>query len=272
MPYATNASDGVRVWYEVEGRGPPVTLLHGTTGSLSAFRDLGWAEALRDRYRLILVDLRGHGRSDKPHDIVAYHWDVMAADVVAVLDHIGIDAAHVVGYSTGGLLAFRVAVNHRDRALSIVAGGAQPFAPPPEALADIAAFVELLQQGADAFVAAIESTIGPLGETMPSFRADLLSGDMDAFRACADAEAADTGITDQQVRSISIPALIYAGSEDHESAGERARQAASVMPDARHVELTGLDHIQTMLRSDLVIPLVASFLDDVVGPNQRLKP
>lgn len=265
MPYATNASDGLRVWYEVEGDGPPVVLLHGTTGSIATFRDPGWVDALGDRYRLLLVDLRGHGRSDAPHDVADYHWDVMAADVVAVLDDAGIAAAHIVGYSTGGLLAFRIAANDPGRALSIAAGGAQPFATTPALQADLAGFIELMRQRPEALVPAIEATTGPLP---PGWRADLLNGDLEAFCACAAAEAIDRGLSEEQVCLMTLPALIYAGSEDRGAAGEQARRAVSMMPDARYVELDELDHMTVWARSDLVIPLVAAFLDDVATNEQ----
>src|SRR3954447_26749762 len=70
MPYASN--DGVRIYYEREGSGPPLVLHHGFTRSLEGWRDNGYADVLNTEYELILMDARGHGRSDKPHDPAAY--------------------------------------------------------------------------------------------------------------------------------------------------------------------------------------------------------
>ena len=70
MPCANN--EGVRIYYEVEGQGPPLVLMHGITDSLEVFRLVGYVEALKSDYRLILIDARGHGASDKPHDSDAY--------------------------------------------------------------------------------------------------------------------------------------------------------------------------------------------------------
>ena len=67
MPVIT-ASDGVRVYYEVEGDGPPLLLIHGFGQGGERWRGAGYVEALRDGHRVIVVDLRGHGRSDKPHN------------------------------------------------------------------------------------------------------------------------------------------------------------------------------------------------------------
>jgi pimeloyl-ACP methyl ester carboxylesterase len=91
MPDATN--DGVRIHYEREGNGPPLVLQHGFTGSLEGWRDSGYVDALKSAYELILIDARGHGRSDKPHDPAAYTLDKRAADVLAVLDDAGIERA-----------------------------------------------------------------------------------------------------------------------------------------------------------------------------------
>src|SRR5688500_7872208 len=70
MPYAT--TDGLRIQYEVTGNGEPLVLYHGLTGSGERWRDTGYVTGLADAYRLILIDARGHGGSDKPHVQVAY--------------------------------------------------------------------------------------------------------------------------------------------------------------------------------------------------------
>lgn len=79
MPYANNA--GVRIHYEVEGAGPPLVLQTGLSGRIENWRSLGYVSALRDDYRLILIDARGHGQSDKPHDEASYAFDRVVADV-----------------------------------------------------------------------------------------------------------------------------------------------------------------------------------------------
>jgi pimeloyl-ACP methyl ester carboxylesterase len=80
MPYATH--DGVRIYYETEGSGPPLLLHAGLSMSLNDWRDFGYVNALRDDYRLILLDPRGHGQSDKPHDPIAYAYNLLVGDVV----------------------------------------------------------------------------------------------------------------------------------------------------------------------------------------------
>ena len=95
MPYAT--SEGLRIYYEIAGAGPPLLLHHGLTGSWRDWEEFGFLDGLQDDYQLIMLDARGHGASDKPHDPAAYGFERGVADVVAVLDDLGIDRAHYYG-------------------------------------------------------------------------------------------------------------------------------------------------------------------------------
>ena len=79
-------------------------LQHGFTNSLESRYELGYVAALKHDYRLILVDARGHGASDKPHDPTAYEHQLLVADLIAVLDDLTISTAHFLGYSMGGVL------------------------------------------------------------------------------------------------------------------------------------------------------------------------
>src|SRR6201999_4042488 len=99
MPFASNG--GVRIHYETAGHGPALVLHHGTMGSGPDWQDLGYVDALKDRPRITLVDPRGPGKSAKPHDPAAYDLRLRAADVVAVLDDLGIPCASYFGYSMG---------------------------------------------------------------------------------------------------------------------------------------------------------------------------
>jgi pimeloyl-ACP methyl ester carboxylesterase len=100
MPYSTNPIDGVRTYYEDDGGdGPPVLVYSGITQSVADSRAWGLAEALRRHARLVFADHRGHGRSDRPHDSKSYADNLCAADFAGVLDHLGLEQAHFVGYS-----------------------------------------------------------------------------------------------------------------------------------------------------------------------------
>jgi pimeloyl-ACP methyl ester carboxylesterase len=114
---------GVKLHFVVEGEGEPVVLLHG----LQSTADINWrlTGVIRDLasdHRVIALDLPGHGRSDKPENPEAYGRQ-MAEDVVLLLDHLKIKKAHVVGYSLGGMIAFKLLAMHPDRVLSGTIGG-----------------------------------------------------------------------------------------------------------------------------------------------------
>jgi len=91
MPFATNA--GVRIHYETEGSGQPLVLHHGSFASGADWRDLGYVDALKHDNLLILMDARGHGASDKPHDPAAYDLTLRASDVTSVLDDLNVERA-----------------------------------------------------------------------------------------------------------------------------------------------------------------------------------
>lgn len=116
-------SDGTRIRYTDEGEGPPVILIHGYTAN----GDLNWRvprviALLSPDYRVITLDNRGHGRSDKPEDVESY-GPHMAHDVLRLMDHLQIERAHFVGYSMGGMITFKVATIAPERMLSAVVGG-----------------------------------------------------------------------------------------------------------------------------------------------------
>jgi pimeloyl-ACP methyl ester carboxylesterase len=112
---------GVSIYYEVvEGSGPPLVLLHGGVGSSEMWRFEGYVDALRDAFRLVLVDLRGHGRSDAPHDRAAYTIDAFVAGLGAVLDALGLQSASLCRFSLGGSVALAFAARHPERCDAVV--------------------------------------------------------------------------------------------------------------------------------------------------------
>ena len=95
MPYATGS--GVRIHYDVVGSGPPLVLHPGFAQSGADWASAGYVDVLKGQYTLVLIDPRGQGASDKPHETAMYGPDARVADVLAVLDALGIDRAHFWG-------------------------------------------------------------------------------------------------------------------------------------------------------------------------------
>src|SRR5438876_2134184 len=115
--------DGVEIYYEVHGSGPPLLLTHGYSSTSAMWQ--GQIEALSKRHRLVLWDMRGHGQSDYPDDPAAYSEALTVADMAALLDAVGAHSAIVGGLSLGGYmsLAFYRAHPQRVRALLIIDTG-----------------------------------------------------------------------------------------------------------------------------------------------------
>jgi pimeloyl-ACP methyl ester carboxylesterase len=248
MPYASNA--GVRIHYEVEGSGKPLVLQHGFTDSLVSWRDHDYVAALGDRYTAILVDARGHGESDKPHDTADYALDRRVTDVTAVLDALGIEKASFWGYSMGGWIGLGLAMHHPQRVDRLVIGGQHPFA------RDQSGFRQWLRIGIDegpgALIAAFEKMAGPIPDT---YAARLRTGDLEAWLAAVDdRESIEAGLA-----TMTMPCCVYAGDADPMFA--QAKAASARISHARFFPLPGLSHVQAMIRSDLVLPHVMAFLN-----------
>src|SRR5687767_4809624 len=117
-------SAGVRIRFIERGAGEPVVLVHSYAGDLqSEWIATGVLDALAASYRVIAFDVRGHGESDKPHDPKAYGAET-AWDIVRLLDHLGIDKAHIVGYSAGAHAVAQLLTLAPQRFISAALGGA----------------------------------------------------------------------------------------------------------------------------------------------------
>jgi pimeloyl-ACP methyl ester carboxylesterase len=115
--------DGVDIYYEVHGRGPPLLLTHGYSSTSGMWQ--GQIEALSKHHKLVLWDMRGHGQSDYPSDPAAYSEALTVADMAALLDEVGADQAIVGGLSLGGYMSLAFYRSHpgRVRALLIIDTG-----------------------------------------------------------------------------------------------------------------------------------------------------
>jgi pimeloyl-ACP methyl ester carboxylesterase len=258
MPYAIN--DGVRIHYEVEGGdGPPLILHTGFMGNIQRWHYTGYADALRDEYRLIILDPRGQGASDKPHDVAAYALENFVRDVVAVLDDAGIDRAHFFGYSLGANVGFGAAVFAPSRFISLILGGGDPYVEVPQTLAlpDWRDDVALLRQGMTVYIDQVEQRFGPLPAVM---REQWIKNDGLALAASLEALQSFPSLGDRMA-DVTLPALIFCGTEDTD-VYEPARRASRDMPNARFVSFEGLDHLQVFASSDLVLPRVRTFLHE----------
>jgi pimeloyl-ACP methyl ester carboxylesterase len=253
MPYATN--DGVRIRYEVAGSGPPLLLHIGFAGGLEDWADAGYVAPLAARYRVVLLDPRGQGQSDKPHDPAAYAARRRVGEVVAVLDAAGIDRVHYWGYSLGGWVGFALGAFAPDRLASLLVGGQQPFTGNPRPTeGDF--FLDGTRDGMAAFVAACEAA-DPTFFVSPGERARWLAADGEALRAARLNALTEPDLDRDAVARIRVPTLLYAGTADDP---EPKARAVRLLPNASFVALDGLDHAAAFGRSTLILPIAQAFL------------
>ncbi len=252
MPYAT-APDGIRIHYVTEGDGPPLILHHGFTGSHRDWWTFGFVDALRNAYRLIMFDARGHGASDKPHDPARYGLEIAALDVVAVLDDLGIEQAHYYGYSFGGMIGWALGKYAPQRFASMIIGGAQPY-PPPQGVGErFGEMFDYLDQGMEAYISWSESRVGPWPA---EFRERGLQNDPLALRAFMSAPSSRDMRTlrfDDALKQMSMPVLLISGDNDERYAGRQAKKAAGCLTDGQYVEIPDSDHFKLYILGDRVM-------------------
>lgn len=259
MPYIDN--EGIRIYFETEGEGPPLVMAHGVNTSLESWRQHGYVDALKGEYRLILFDVRGHGKSDKPVVPEAYQFKVMVGDVIAILDELGLDKAHYLGISMGAGLGLSAARNSPNRFASFILGGISPYQGEEvrKMLEEGTRRMEAILKDPEAFFAAREQRLGrPLTAEEKSA---LVPNDLEAMIARGKGFLSGTRPTDSDLAAITQPCLIYCGELDPLHSG--AIQMVSHMPNARFVSLPGVDHNGSLIRSDLVLPHIKKFLAEI---------
>jgi pimeloyl-ACP methyl ester carboxylesterase len=250
VPYATN--QGVRIYHEVVGEGPPLILLHGGLSNHKAWYETVYFEALKKEYQLVLIDIRGHGASDKPHDSKAYELKTLVGDFISVLDDLSIEKAHYFGYSLSGRLGFGAAKYASKRFSSFIIGGAHPYLPDQnEQEADL----QLFKKGINAVIALMEKASGM--EMTPERRASLAANDLDAIVALFSASHWQKSLEDA-LPNITMPCLFFAGEADSLHCG--VKKCADSIPNARFVSLPGTGHFEVLSQSQILLPHITRFL------------
>jgi pimeloyl-ACP methyl ester carboxylesterase len=246
MPAVTR--NGARIEYEVTGDGPPLVLLHGFFGDRSSWHHAGHVAALAPRFRLILIDLIGHGGSDTPADPARYLSSEHARDIVAVLDDLAIDRAAVWGASMGGRISFHLMAGFPGRVTALVVGAAHTGIIPMDKAEAEQEIALLQEQGTAPFAATIEP------EWM---RQVTLRQDGRALAAQLIAGASDQ-LPPATLDSIEIPVLLLIGDKDPRL--DAVKITAQRLTDAQVAILTGCNHFDAFARTDLTLPLVLEFL------------
>jgi len=242
MTEFATAKDGVRLAWENVGSGVPVLLVHGFGSSrVQNWKAPGWYQTLNDAgYRVVAMDCRGHGESDKPHTTPGYGHDEMANDVLAVMDAADLDDAFVMGYSMGGFITIHLLIKHPERVKKLVIGGVgASYLDAPENNRDRVADPKVRAQIADAMLVDDPSTItNPTAKAFRAF-ADQPGKDRRALSACM--RAPTRNLPREILATSQRPVLVVCGEKDDLTGMPDGLAAA--FSDGRAVTVPNRDHM-----------------------------
>ena len=259
-------SNGVKLWVEDVGSGPPLLFLHELASDLRQWR--GQIDHFAPTHRCIAVNARGYPPSDVPADDDAYVWERQVDDIAAVLDALAIERAVVVGWSMGAYAALQFARLHPARAAAVVAvgvGSGSPAAARPDFQAQMRALAEAWDQGPEAAIPLIAEGAGrqPLKRNNPAaweaWLADLKGHSPEGMaQTCRNFQARRPSLEDfaTDFAALSMPVLLVVGEHD-EACLQTTGFLARTIPNARQLVLPGAGH--------------APNLEDPEGFNQMME-
>lgn len=226
-------SNGVRLHYELHGRedGRPIVVVHGFASHYRLnWVGTRWQETLTGAgFRVIGLDCRGHGQSEKPHDVAAYAANVMAGDVRNLLDHLGVERADYLGFSMGARIGLQVVLDHPERVSKAVLAGLGTEGAISQAEAIARAF-----RGGPAE--------GPVAESFYKFASGHKGNDLEALACCI--VGLERTVDQGRLGGIETPVLVVIGDRDELVSG--AHELVEMIPSARLVTVPGRDHLGTV--------------------------
>jgi pimeloyl-ACP methyl ester carboxylesterase len=238
-------SAGVDIAYSDEGQGPPVLLIHGFASNARVnWQATGWVKTLLDAgYRVITMDNRGHGESQKLYDPEHYSASIMADDAARLLDHLGLSQAAVMGYSMGARISAFLTMQHPQRVSRVVFAG-------------LAERMVLGVGGAEAIAEALEA---PTRDAITdpgakSFRifAEQTKSDLKALAACM--RSSRVKIKPEALAQIRCPVLVVAGELDDVSGP--VQPLVDLIPGAQGVTLVGKNHMNAVGNKDYKMAVI----------------
>ena len=228
-------SDGVRIAYIDEGQGEPILLIHGFASNVvTNWADPSWLRALVDAgRRVIALDNRGHGRSEKLYEPAHYGAPAMAEDAKRLLDHLGIERADVMGYSMGARITAFLTFAHPRCVRSAVFAGL-----------GINMVRGMVGSGPLAKALEAPSIADVTNDAARSFRvfAEQTKSDLKALAACL--RGPREKITPEDLSRIAIPVLVAVGTED--VIGGSGEALAKLIPGAQVLDIEGRDHMKAV--------------------------
>ncbi|MFD1190904.1 MULTISPECIES: alpha/beta fold hydrolase [Phenylobacterium] len=232
-----------------------IVLVHGFSSNRhEGWRRTGWYAAFeRRRIRCIALDQRGHGESEKPHAPEAYERARLAADVIALLDHLGLQRVDLFGYSMGARTALATAIAAPDRVSNLIVGGVGGKLIGERSLGDAGMTMAQAMRAADP-----ETITEPMLRSFRQF-ADEQGEDLEALACCT--ETVNPPHDVDGMRTLPMPVLVVAGQRD-EPAGD-PEELAQLFPYGHAVTVPGCDHFSAIPHA-LTKAAVFDFLDGLL--------
>jgi pimeloyl-ACP methyl ester carboxylesterase len=231
MPqFSTN--DGVEIAFIDEGEGEPIVLVHGFASNKEINWVVpGWVTTLTNAgRRVIALDNRGHGASGKLYEPAAYHSAIMAEDVRALLDHLRVSRADVMGYSMGARITAFLALAHPDRVRTAVLGGLG------FRLVEGVGLPDSIADGLEA--ASLAEVHDPTAYLFRAF-AEQTKSDLRALAACM--RGSRQTLSPAEVGRIAVPVMVAVGEKDPIAGSPEA--LAALIPEAQALVIPGRDHM-----------------------------
>lgn len=225
----------VEIAFLDEGEGEPTLLIHGFASSKEVnWVQPGWVATLaRAGKRAVAHDNRGHGASTRLYDPAAYHSLRMAEDAIALLDHLGLKRADIVGYSMGARITAYCALHFPERVRSAVLGGLGWH------LVDNAGLFDGIAEALEA--PSLQSVADARGQMFRAF-AEQTKSDLKALAACI--RGSRQTLAPEELAKIRVPVLVAVGTDD--TVAGAAQSLADLIPGARALDIPGRDHMMAV--------------------------
>jgi pimeloyl-ACP methyl ester carboxylesterase len=234
-------SKGLQIYFKRFGAGQPMILVHGWgADTRSNWVDSGWIEVLETHRMVISIDIRGHGKSDKPHALPPYSYAAMSQDVLAVMEAHGIEEADFMGYSMGSFIGAYLLGHHPERFTSMILGG---IGDETESSAAQGGAIAQALRAPD-----LASISDAAGKRIRAFVESNPGNDLESLAYSALKmwpEGYPLKIAGSNIAQAQFPVLIVNGENDHPYV-DSADQLAAALPNARHLRITGTDHLTTV--------------------------
>lgn len=254
----------IEMYYEETGKGVPLVLIHGMGGDTTAWSHL--IPELSKEVRCIAVDLRGHGKSDKPD--MPYTQDLFAEDVATLLDKLRVDQAYICGSSMGGFVALKMALNHPQKVKGLILIDTATHMPPKSLEVATRLGKIFMEKGLDAYFEA---------EVKEIFHPMFVRRHKDAVKAFIDSKKTrDPAIAmriqqgnmkspiamDKAIKNIKIPTLIIHGKEDTVVPFRESELMHKKIPNSEIAIIPFTGHAAILERKDFFADMILYFIEE----------